>query len=559
MSLGEKDTSQALGELQGKGDFFTKLSVVERKRLADLQDAIDHITSETDKYRDRAKKAAIEVMNLHVLTPNPAFQRADGVSVSKDAERVTTKALNILEAQLNKMLQMKSEILVRNKAIRVEIDHYRRVRLQTDSAHSKFEAVLAENKAAIEQRLAESTAVVEERDRLLEKRDALERINVEEQKAFEEQYEEMGTFIKLQNKALEESLLNERKQDQADKKNKGKTDTVERQGTFTLEEEIAMAQEVGTLTNVVLNEQTSLSGIQEKISSYESMFEQLKKMTGANTVEEVVSSYVAQEEEMFSLYNFIQTIHAEIDAVLESNAQIELDIVRYKQEQEDQNNQRKTVLDEQQDRLQAAMEVIRQAEDEYKVLQESVTQISKKVSTLFYKLQCDQMDSKAQQSGSKVKPSSMPRDGKNVMLLSQQGVSESNVLEFMGCIENRAVDIISDYLRLGLEDGAGAGAGGPAGQHRNRSPTPGPPSPMKWPVEPIIDVAEFSEDEFLLEANFPTSGGAGTGDEADKPVNLSMYKEKLKKKMGLGLTGSSSKDKLGSGPLGLSGSGKSRK
>ena len=36
--------------------------------------------AETDKYRDLSKKAAIEVMNIHVLTPNPAYSRADGVT-----------------------------------------------------------------------------------------------------------------------------------------------------------------------------------------------------------------------------------------------------------------------------------------------------------------------------------------------------------------------------------------------------------------------------------------------------------------------------------------------
>ena len=58
---------------------------------------------------------------------------------------------------------------------------------------------------------SESVKVVEERDILVEKRDALERINKEEQAVFEEEYERMGTFIKDQNTALEDALLKERK------------------------------------------------------------------------------------------------------------------------------------------------------------------------------------------------------------------------------------------------------------------------------------------------------------------------------------------------------------
>jgi len=91
MTTGEKDTSVILESLQEKGDYYTKNTVAEKKRLIDLQDAIAHITAETDKYRAMAKKVAIEVMNLHVLTPNPAYSRADGVTVGKDAQGVTMK------------------------------------------------------------------------------------------------------------------------------------------------------------------------------------------------------------------------------------------------------------------------------------------------------------------------------------------------------------------------------------------------------------------------------------------------------------------------------------
>ena len=65
MSTGEVDTSEVLSVLQAKGDHFAKLSVVEKKRLNDLEDAIEHIITETQKYRDKAKKSAIEVMNLY--------------------------------------------------------------------------------------------------------------------------------------------------------------------------------------------------------------------------------------------------------------------------------------------------------------------------------------------------------------------------------------------------------------------------------------------------------------------------------------------------------------
>ncbi len=52
MSQSEKDTSLILGSLQEKGDTFTKRMVAEKKRCVDLNDAIEHIIEETEKYRD---------------------------------------------------------------------------------------------------------------------------------------------------------------------------------------------------------------------------------------------------------------------------------------------------------------------------------------------------------------------------------------------------------------------------------------------------------------------------------------------------------------------------
>ena len=83
MSSGEREASDILGELQGKGDQFTKMCVIERKRLADLEDAIEHINSEIIRYRERCNSAAVALMNHQSLAPNPSFTKADASDVSR--------------------------------------------------------------------------------------------------------------------------------------------------------------------------------------------------------------------------------------------------------------------------------------------------------------------------------------------------------------------------------------------------------------------------------------------------------------------------------------------
>ena len=219
MSVESESSTDTLGVLQEKGDRFTKLSLVEKKRCSDLEDAIHYITKETDKFRDMAKKVAIEVMNIHVLTPNPAYQRADGVNVGKEAEVATKKTMLILEGKLNKLLQRQSQIQKQNKDTKQLINHYRTLRLQTDNSHNRFDATLQEAKDKIETIMGESTKVVEEREINVEKKDHLERVNIEEQKAFVEEYEKMGRYVIDQNLALEDAMLQERKEDMKAKAN----------------------------------------------------------------------------------------------------------------------------------------------------------------------------------------------------------------------------------------------------------------------------------------------------------------------------------------------------
>lgn len=103
MASGEKDTSEVLAVLQAKGEQFAKKLVVEKKRLKDLNDAIDHIAKESENFRSSAKKYAIKVLNKNILTPNPAYQRADGVNVGREANLQTKKTLTVLETKLNKV------------------------------------------------------------------------------------------------------------------------------------------------------------------------------------------------------------------------------------------------------------------------------------------------------------------------------------------------------------------------------------------------------------------------------------------------------------------------
>jgi len=526
MSTGEVDTSEVLSVLQAKGDHFAKLSVVEKKRLNDLEDAIEHIITETQKYRDKAKKSAIEVMNLHILTPNPAFQRADGVSVGKDAAQVTRKVLNILEVKENKLKQTRSEVEIANAKLRSEIDHMRRLRIQTDLSHAKFDHQMAITKEKIEVILGSATETIEQREALLELKDSLERTNAEEQKKFEEEYEEMGKYIKEQNTALEDALLKDRKEEGKEKDSKEAAEGGQA-GLISSEDEDEMAGRVGVLTRFAESEQDSLKTIQQTIAHYESLFEQLRSMTGTESLKDVISTYSSIEDEMFSLYNYCQALSSEIEMVETNTVLVKNEMEKYKTQQEEQDAERGAMKKELENKLKASEDLIVQMNLGNSKNSEQIDQIAKKVQNLFFKLQCEQEGEKRTQNAKGSKGPTMSQPGSNMILLQSNtgaGATESNVLDYMAIIERRAVDIISEYLRFkSFFDSA-----------LPRSPTPGPLTTMNTFIKERVKDTSVSIDQKVNEMvaeKEDDQTGISFDEHDDKIVKLSDFKEKLIKKI----------------------------
>ena len=144
--------------------------------------------------------------------------------------------------------------------------------------------------------------------------------NKDEHVAFVREYEDLGHRIKEQNSMLEESILMERK------KGPMYNDMEYHRGDLTMEEEKEMVGRVGELSAFLLTEAESLASIEDRIGNYREIFEKLKRLAGVDTVEEVIEVYHKHEEDMFSLYNYIQSQNGEIDSIRDFISKLEVEM-----------------------------------------------------------------------------------------------------------------------------------------------------------------------------------------------------------------------------------------
>ena len=81
--------------------------------------------------------------------------------------------------------------------LKKDINHYRKLRIQTDISHEKLAELLEDYRSKIEIMLSESTYILEQRETLIQAKETLERVNIEEQQAMQAEYDSMVIIVLL--------------------------------------------------------------------------------------------------------------------------------------------------------------------------------------------------------------------------------------------------------------------------------------------------------------------------------------------------------------------------
>ncbi|CAN0353053.1 unnamed protein product, partial [Phaeothamnion confervicola] len=143
----QERVTQSISELQLKGDAFTKQTILEQRRVNTLEQELRDVEHRIADQRLNVKAQAVDVLNLHRTTANPAHQRADGLDPTKQADLNQRKLVSNLESRLNKLLIRQSEIAHGNAALREQINHLRKTRMTAEAVKAQYVANAAELKA----------------------------------------------------------------------------------------------------------------------------------------------------------------------------------------------------------------------------------------------------------------------------------------------------------------------------------------------------------------------------------------------------------------------------
>jgi hypothetical protein len=455
-----------IAKLQDQGDIYTRKIETEKRRLEEL-----------DKQIKRLQNAIL-------------LQRKEmgGVHATRDSNTGVQKSIRILENRLDKALVKFNEALAHNKSLRESIDNLRRERVVFDGIYHKLARELARKKAHMHSLMSEANRATEVRLAAQQEMVALKAAADKEQEHFEQEWKALGLLIDRDRRAKEnahKAADRERMMGSGGMRTGGGGDPA-------MEAEALLRRKVTKGAWGIATDKASIHLSMEKVQAYEEAFAAIQKATRITDIDALVSEFVTAEDANFSLFNYVNDLANEVEKVEEQQNQVKEQIARLRGARPapapgsssavvpagadgaaaaaalsaDQTDlERKKLLAELDDKLHKYATRARASEERFAASSATLQALKAGVGAIFTRLGC---------GSSLVKPSSssdasQPQQQQVVLLGGDAGVTESNIMQYLGLIEARTNELLHAYARHRDDHGAADTQAATSGEELQRT------------------------------------------------------------------------------------------
>lgn len=448
------NVKSSIDKLQARGDLFTRQLIKEKKRTNELQVKLKEVNAQIAQIRESNKQKAICLLNKYSTTPNDAYHRVDGVNPTSLAESNQKKIVKTLESRLGKALVRRNQLENENTLIKDKIDKLRRKIANDIKNRARMEKELIQIKDDMEEIMERAAAAADEREKLIVKRNQILEENDEKQLIFEKEYGELSSYIVMQARALEDSIA--KATDDVTSKLNLADRTLSKNsalaaGTLNSSKEIKHHQaKLDRLENEYALTTASLKDHERKISSFEKKYKELQEVSGLESVDDIISTFVKNEDEGFSMFNYIQAVNQDCDRTIKQGTKLKKDIAKFKNEQVQKENARSATVQVHQENLRDVQEEREKLYQTAIQARRTVETIARRVTALYFKLKCHEVDQNEQRSSARnsaVPPTLNYRLDRKLTMISGGEVSERDIINLMEAIERRAIQIINIYLK----------------------------------------------------------------------------------------------------------------
>ena len=418
---------------------------------AGLQEVCERYQRKIEMEKRRLEELEKQSKIMHVKTLE-LQQNRGGVNAVKESDRAIQKQIRVLENRLDKALVKFNEALAFNKQLREEIDNLRRERVVFDQINAKLAKELHEKKKEMAQIIEISNIAYEARDQAQNEMALLKAHADKEQAQFETEWRELGRVLE-QDRRLKERMAGQDR------------------GRITADEEGSVKNRLAKGNWSQAKEKAAQKASLDRVQSFEEAFHQIKAATGIDNIDELVQTFIDAEDQNFSLFNYVNELNNEVEKLEEQIAEIKAEIEKYKGQGGQNDRQRKKLLKDLEDRLASTEARAEQYEAKALKAAKTVSQLEQGIQSIFSKIGCD-----------KTALSDM---------LGTTGVTESNMMQYLGIIEQRT----NELLQLNHHQQKDAEGGGEVVAVIGQGPAAPAGSTVINIDPPVIGDEDDSEDE----------------------------------------------------------------
>ena len=398
------------------------LSSMQQEILQKLQDAGDRYANaiEFEKRNIELNDEQIQIMKQKVLHQRKAM---GGVNASKENNHMIQKQIRILENRLEKALVKFNEAIAHNKTLRDEIDDLRRERVVYENIYRKMERELQDRKQKMAEVIELSNQSYEQRDGYQMEIAAIEQANRKEQEDFEEQMIELGRMLESDLRLPSPTSGATRLGSSSGMGGSKRFGSAANLTTSNMDDDLGNSR---AMSRSKLMSGSKSTSAMERVQNFEEAFEKIKASTGISDIEELVRTFIKNEDHNFSLFNYVNEQNNEIEKYEEQIQLLREDEKKFTQESGEDVHQYKQVLKELETKKQTTEQMAEKYEIRSQDLQRIIESLKRGIQSLY-----DKFDNDDDALGDR-----------------DPIISESNMIQYLGVIESKTNRILTNYVEM---------------------------------------------------------------------------------------------------------------
>ena len=160
----------------------------------------------------------------------------------------------------------------------------------------------------------------------------------------------------------------------------------------------------------------------ERIQNFEEAFNKIKNATGVTDIDELVRTFIKNEDHNFSLFNYVNEQNNEVEKIEEQIQALREEERKYAAESGEDVQQHKQILKELENKLIASESMVEKYEVRAQDLQRAIESLKRGIQSIYEKLNIESEDG-----------------------LGQPMITELNMVHYIGVIERKANEILQKY------------------------------------------------------------------------------------------------------------------